>query len=245
MDTAILIIAYEAAATIEKLLDRVPTEVAGKPPFLLISDDASTDDTSEVARQWLATHPQVRAKVVHQPTNLGYGGNQKFCFQWAVDEGFDVGVLLHGDEQYPPEMIDELVRPIVTGEADAVYGSRMMTEGGARDGGMPMDRYVGNRVLSRVFNWFVGTDFTEWFSGFRAYSTDLLASSDLHALPQGFDFDVAITIEAVASGRDVIEIPIPTHYGDELSRVPLLRTGLVDLSHAVDYWRDRRRERRA
>ena len=236
-----MIIAYEAADCIERLLDRIPSTIGGTAPQLLISDDASGDATAKVATAWLDANPTLEGEVVSQPTNLGYGGNQKYCFERVIGSGADVAVLLHGDEQYPPELIDDLVAPIADARADVVYGSRTMTAGAARAGGMPLNRFLGNRFLSRVFNALAGTDFTEWFSGYRAYSVPALAELDLDSFPDGFDFDVAITIELTARGRTIVEVPMPTHYGDELSRVPLLRTGRADLGHVFGYWRARRR----
>lgn len=241
MKTGILVVAYESEGCIKQLLDRIPETIVGVPPTILVSDDASTDGTADVAEQWAADRPERAVTVIRQPVNLGYGGNQKYCFEWAAAEGADYSVLLHGDEQYPPERIEDLVSPLAAGEADGVYGSRMMTRGGARAGGMPLNRYLGNLALSRLFNRLAGTDFTEWFSGFRAYRTDTLAALDLEGLPGGFDFDAAITLELVEAGFRLSEVPIPTRYGDELSRVPLLRTAFADIGHALALRRARRR----
>lgn len=246
MRTVIVVVAYEAEGCIEQLLDRIPPEVGGRAPRILVSDDASTDRTAIMAEAWAGRNPTRQVTVVRQPRNLGYGGNQKFCFDWAERNGAEVTVLLHGDEQYPPELMAELVEPVLAGDADAAYGSRMMHSGGAREGGMPINRFVGNVALSRLFNTLAGTGFTEWFSGFRAYRTVDLAEMDLRTLPDGFDFDMAITLRLVEMGRSVVEVPIPTHYGEELSRVPLLRTGLADIGHAAaSRWRSLRRGRPA
>lgn len=242
MQIAVTVVAYEAAETIEGVLDRIPDTIDGRPPSVLISDDASTDNTFELAQKWAARNPDLDVEVAHQAVNLGYGGNQKALYQWAHDRGADIVLLVHGDGQYPPEMADPLVAAIVAGEADAVHGSRMILPGGAKRGRMPIDRRIGNRVLSRTFNWLSSAELTEWFSGFRAYRVDrLMAIPDLHDLPDGFDFDTAITLRLLENGDRIAEVAIPTHYGDEISRVPLLRTGLAGLAHAIEHRRHHRR----
>ena len=240
MQIAVTVVAYEAADTIEGVLDRIPTTIGGHVPSVLISDDASSDHTAELAEKWAARNPHFDVEVTHQPVNLGYGGNQKALYQWAHDRGADVALLVHGDGQYPPEMADQLVAPLLAEQADAVHGSRMILPGGAKRGRMPIDRRIGNRVLSRTFNVLSGSELSEWFSGFRAYRVDrLMAIPDLHGLPDGFDFDTAITLRLLENGDRIAEVAIPTHYGDEISRVPLLRTGVATIGHALTHWRRR------
>lgn len=242
MQIAVTVVAYEAADTLEEVLDRIPATIGGTTPWVLISDDASADNTFELAEKWAANNPHFEVEVTRQRVNLGYGGNQKVLYQWAHDRGADIAILVHGDGQYPPEMADELVRPLLAGSAEAVHGSRMILRGGARQGRMPIDRRIGNRVLSRTFNFLSRTRLSEWFSGFRAYRIDrLMAISDFHRLPDGFDFDTAITLRLLENDDRIAEVAIPTHYGDEISRVPLLRTGLAGLAHAIEH---RRRGRR-
>lgn len=233
MKIALTVVAYEAAASIEAVLDRIPREVAGAAPLVLVSDDASTDNTHDLVGKWSERHPEVTLDRVHQPVNLGYGGNQKAMYRWAIEHEADVVVLLHGDGQYPPEMCADMVAPILHGGADAVHGSRMILPGGARKGHMPLDRYLGNKALSHTFNLLSGARLTEWFSGFNAYRTETLDRIDLDTLPQGFDFDAAMSLRLLAHGATITEVAIPTHYGDEISRVPLLRTGLASTAHAL------------
>lgn len=238
MQIAVTVVAYEASDTIEGVLDRIPATIDGRVPWVLISDDASSDNTFDLAEKWAARNPHFEVEVTHQPVNLGYGGNQKALYQWAHDRGADIALLVHGDGQYPPEMAADLVAPLVAGEADAVHGSRMILPGGAKRGRMPIDRRIGNRVLSHTFNFLSGSQLSEWFSGFRAYRIDrLMAIPDLHDLPNGFDFDTAITLRLLENDDRIAEVAIPTHYGDEISRVPLLRTGLAGLAHAIEHWR--------
>ena len=128
-------------------------------------------------------------------------------------------MLLHGDGQYAPEVMGDLVAPIVEGRADAVFGSRMMTKGGARDGGMPMYKYVGNRILTTSQNALTGLRLSEWHSGYRAYRVSALADLPFVGNSDGFDFDTEIILQLHAARKTIVEVPIPTYYGDEICRV--------------------------
>jgi glycosyltransferase involved in cell wall biosynthesis len=231
----IVVIAYEASSTITEVLDRIPTLVAGRAPAVLVSDDASTDTTAQVAREWVRSSGRDKVLVVRQERNLGYGGNQVAGYRWAQQHGFTAVVSLHGDGQYPPEAIPALVAPLLEGRADAVFGSRMTDRRGARDGGMPLSRRIGNRALSSVQNALTGASLTEWHSGLRAYRTSVLADLDLHTLPTGFDFDTAITLRILSNGGRLEEIPIPTRYADEVSYIDPWSTGLRILARTVRY----------
>src|SRR4051812_29948278 len=148
MKVGVLIVAYNAETTLVSVLDRIPADLRARLAEVLVHDDHSTDDTFAVATAYLHSGTELALTVLRHPANLGYGGNQKVGYTYAIDHGWDVAVLLHGDGQYAPEVMEDLVAPIERGEADAVFGSRMMTPGAARNGGMPLYKYVGNRVLS-------------------------------------------------------------------------------------------------
>jgi glycosyltransferase involved in cell wall biosynthesis len=228
----IVVIAYQAESTIEEVLHRLPDDVGGGPPAVLVSDDASTDRTAELARCWAETRPG-QVAVVRQPRNLGYGGNQLAGYTWAIEIGVGAVACVHGDAQYPPEALPELVAPLLAGEADAVFGSRMIDRGGARRGGMPLTRRVGNRVLSGAQNLLTGERLSEWHSGLRAYRCDLLAEVGLDGLPNGFDFDTAITLRLIEHHARLAEVPIPTRYAGEVSYIDPWSTGLRILGHTV------------
>lgn len=234
---AIVVLAYEARTTIVDVLDRIPDDVASSVGAILVSDDASADDTAVLARRWGLTRPDVDLHVVRQPANLGYGGNQRFCYQWASRNAYDHAIMVHGDGQYAPELIEAMVRPLLSGHADAVFGSRMLDRHGARRGGMPLYKRVGNRVLTRVQNQATGIRLSEWHSGYRAYSLSALEQIELDDLSAGFDFDTQIILAMTDVGGRVSEIAIPTHYGDEKCRVNGLR-------YAADVTRDVVRYRR-
>jgi len=213
----VLVVAYNAEQTIAPTLDRIPTDFREQVAEILVLDDASADHTLEVAEAYRDQHPDLPITVLTQPRNLGYGGNQKSGYRYAADHGWDVVVMLHGDGQYAPEALGDMVAPITEGRADAVFGSRMM--GGALRGGMPIYKYAGNRVLTALQNRLAGLDLTEWHSGYRAYRVESLADLALEANSDGFDFDTEIILQLHAAGHRIVEIPIPTFYGEEICYV--------------------------
>jgi 2-polyprenyl-3-methyl-5-hydroxy-6-metoxy-1,4-benzoquinol methylase len=158
--------------------------------------------------------------VIHHEKNLGYGGNQKAGYQYFMDKGFDIVVLLHGDGQYAPEILAHLYHPIVMGEASAVFGSRMMkTYGGPLKGGMPLYKYAGNRILTVMENWTLGLNLTEFHSGYRAYDLHALRKIRTEEMTNDFHFDTEIIIKLQHQGLQIKEVPIPTYYGSEICYV--------------------------
>ena len=214
----VLVVAYNAAVTLAHTLDRLPQSFTETVTAVLICDDASADATYEVSLAYRSASP-LPITVVRHPENLGYGGNQKAGYDWAISHGLDFVVLLHGDGQYAPEHIESLVEPLARGEADAVFGSRMMERGRALHGGMPLYKYVGNRILTGFQNRVTGMQLSEWHSGYRAYRVAALAELDLDSFSNGFDFDTEIILGLHASGARITEVPIPTYYGDEICYV--------------------------
>jgi 2-polyprenyl-3-methyl-5-hydroxy-6-metoxy-1,4-benzoquinol methylase len=220
----ILVVAYNAATTLGWVLDRIPQDFRPRITSILVSDDHSKDDTHVVGLEYQARGDHgLPLVVVRQPRNLGYGGNQKYGYRWAVEHGLDIVVLLHGDGQYAPELLADIVDPIAAGDADVVMGSRMMTKGRARAGGMPLYKLIGNRVLTTVQNGLTGLDLSEWHSGYRAFSVAMLAAIPFEANSDDFDFDTEVLLQLHASGARIAEVPIPTYYGDEICYVDGLK----------------------
>jgi glycosyltransferase involved in cell wall biosynthesis len=227
----VLVVAYNAAGTLAGTLDRIPVAFRDRIDEIIVMDDASGDETFAVGADWARRNHLVRTTVLRHTKNLGYGGNQKAGYRLAIEHGLDVVVMLHGDGQYAPEAMPELVGPLLRDEADAVFGSRMLTKGGAQAGGMPRYKYLGNRVLTGLENRLLGADLSEWHSGYRAYSTAALRTVPFEANSDGFDFDTQIIVQLVHGGRRIVEMPVPTHYGDEVCHVN-------GLAYAKDVVRD-------
>jgi len=216
----IIVVAYNAASTLAKVLDRIPRDFIPRITQILICDNASEDQTYLVGLGYKQVDGrQLPLEVLRNPRNVGYGGNQKIGYEWAIEHELDIVVLLHADGQYAPEMLPEIVAPLERGEADAVFGSRMMTPGGARKGGMPIYKVIGNKVLSTIENRLAGTDLSEWHSGYRAYSVAALRDVPFQRNTDEYDFDTEIIIQFHEAGKRIMEIPIPTYYGDEISYV--------------------------
>jgi glycosyltransferase involved in cell wall biosynthesis len=214
----VLVVAYNAASTLAKVLDRIPAAVRPDIEEVIVSDDHSQDSTYLVGLgyQQLSDLP---ITLIRQPTNLGYGGNQKAGYQLAIDHGLDIVVMLHGDGQYAPESLPDLLAPLLADEADAVFGSRTMIKGAARKGGMPLYKFVGNRILSRFENAALGTSLSEFHSGYRAYSVSALKQLSFEKNSDVFNFDTQIIIQLHDAGMRIAEVPIPTYYGDEICYV--------------------------
>ncbi len=236
--------ARNAGKTLERTYDAIP---AGWVDEVILVDDKSTDDTVEVART-LPLH------VIWHPHNVGYGGNQKTCYLWALQHDAEVVVMLHPDGQYEPTTIPKLVEPILRGEADLVLGSRL-ADGprAALNGGMPVWKLIANRGLTVAENAMLGTELTEMHSGFRAYSRDLLINVPFLRNSLDFSFDSEMLMQASHFGYRLAEVPTRTIYFDDASSVgfkPSVIYGLKTLwagarlmLHRSRIWRSRKYER--
>jgi glycosyltransferase involved in cell wall biosynthesis len=232
----ILVVAYNAESTLENVLSRIPVEFIPSISVILICDDASQDGTFTIGQQVQAARQDLPIELIRHPVNLGYGGNQKAGYRWMIDNNFDVVVLLHGDGQYAPEFLPKMVDPIVRGDADVVFGSRMMTPGTALQGGMPKYKFLGNKILTFWQNRMAQVQLSEWHSGYRAYSTAALAKTAFEDNADYFDFDTEIILQMIEARQRIVEIPIPTFYGDELSRVNGIKYGWRVARHTA-LWR--------
>ncbi len=234
----ILIVTFNAVTTLNKVLKRITPQVWKNVEEIAVFDDASQDATYELAMGIKALRQLPKLIVLKHQQNLGYGGNQKAGYRYFIEKGFDIVVLLHGDGQYAPEILAHMYQPIVAGQADAVFGSRMMkTYGGALRGGMPLYKYAGNRILSAFENAALGMHLTEFHSGYRAYSLAALRKIDFSRMTDDFHFDTEIIIKLHHQGYTISEVPIPTYYGTEICYVN-------GLKYARDVFRAVRRYKR-
>ena len=234
MKIGVLIVAYNAKDTLVRVLDRIPSDFAQQIDSILVCDDASTDNTHQVGLEY-KSGSNLPLTIVRHEINLGYGGNQKTGYQWALEKNLDAVILLHGDGQYAPEYLPQMIEPITSGRADVVFGSRMITQGGARKGGMPLYKYVGNKILTYLQNSLAKVSLTEWHSGYRAYSVSALRKVNFLKNSDYFDFDSQIILQMIGARQRITEIEIPTFYGDEISRVNGIKYGLKILIHTLKF----------
>ncbi len=232
----IFIVAYNALTTLSKVLKRITPDVWRNVEQVVVFDDASQDETYELAVGIQAMTNLPKLRVLKHSKNLGYGGNQKAGYRYFIEQGFDVVVLLHGDGQYAPELLSHMYAPLVRGEADAVFGSRMMKDfGGPLKGGMPFYKYAGNRLLTAFENRALGLNLTEFHSGYRAYNLHALSQIKLDSMTDDFHFDTEIIIKLHHQNFLILEVPIPTFYGDEICYVNGLKYAKAILRAVVRY----------
>jgi glycosyltransferase involved in cell wall biosynthesis len=211
--------AYNAEKTLERTYHDLPMDWVDE---VILVDDASRDRTVEVSRR-LGIHT-----LVH-PQNRGYGGNQKTCYREALARGAGIAVMVHPDHQYDPRVIPDLVRPLLAGECDAVFGSRMLG-GRPLEGGMPKWKYLANLFLTALANATFYVFLSEYHSGLRAYSRRYLEAVDLEANSDDFVFDTEIIAQGVWKGMRIREIPIETRYFEEASQIGFGRSVVYGLS---------------
>jgi glycosyltransferase involved in cell wall biosynthesis len=208
--------AMNAAKTLEDTYRSIPMDWVDE---VILVDDASRDETVELAKR-LPLH------VVWHPHNVGYGANQKTCYLEALQREADAVVMLHPDGQYPPELIPEMVRPILEGEADLVLGSRLAVPGMALANGMPRWKYAANRFLTTIENGVMGTDLSEAHTGYRAYSRQMLLTVPFLRNASDFSFDSEVLMQAAHFKMRIKEVPAPGKYFDDASSVGF-STGVV------------------
>jgi glycosyltransferase involved in cell wall biosynthesis len=219
----IFVIAYRAESTLKQVLERIPVALFSDFDCeILVVDDASNDRTFSIGTEFKEAHSHMRnmrMTVLRNEYNQGYGGNQKVGYSYAIAEKFDFVAMVHGDGQYAPEELPKLVEPLRRGEADAVFGSRMLERFGALKGGMPLYKYAGNKILTAIQNGLLGTKLSEFHSGYRIYSVAMLARIPFRLNSNDFHFDTEIIIQLLNAKAKIQELPIPTYYGDEICHV--------------------------
>ena len=208
--------AYNAAKTLEDTFRKIPE---GYFDEIVVVDDFSRDDTTELAKR-------LNLKAIRHPHNVGYGGNQKTCYMEALRDRAEIVVMLHPDGQYDPAIVPDMVKPIAQGSADMVLGSRMMTPGGAKAGGMPLWKRIANAFLTAVENLVMRRQFTECHTGYRAYSRTFLETVPFLRNSNNFVFDTEVIFQAVHFGQRVVEVPVSTRYFSDASSVGF-RVGVV------------------
>jgi glycosyltransferase involved in cell wall biosynthesis len=210
--------AYNAGRTLERTISEIPAEVVDE---LLLVDDASGDDTVEVAER-------LGIPCVVHSINRGYGGNQKTCYREALNRGADIVVMLHPDYQYSPKLIGAMAWLAASGEFDIVLGSRILGKG-ALSGGMPRYKYISNRALTAFQNILLGLKLSEYHTGYRTFTREVLETLPLLECSDDFVFDNQILAQAARFGFSIGEISCPTRYFPEASSINFSRSVVYGL----------------
>jgi len=201
--------AYNASSTLKKTYSDIPSTLRH---HLILVDDGSLDNTVSMAKKLGIT-------VFQHSRNLGYGGNQKTCYYEALKLKPDVVIMLHPDYQYDASLTTELIRPIIEGRYDAMFGSRIRTRREALAGGMPWYKYFFNRLITPIENVVLGVNFSEHMSGFRAYSKKVLTTVPFGRMSNDFIFDQEFMASTISFGFRVGEIPVPVRYYSDSSSI--------------------------
>jgi len=214
--------AYNAAKTLLQTYEDIPKDIVKE---MILVDDKSHDETVKIAGELGLT-------IFEHPQNRGYGGNQKTCYQNALEHGAEIVVMLHPDYQYDPKLIGKMVRPIIDGDADVVLGSRML-DGSAIPGGMPKYKYAANKFLTFCENTVLGLSLSEYHTGYRAYSRKVLTTIPFHKNSDNFVFDQEFLIQAKFFGFRIAEIACPCKYMADASSINFKNSSVYGLSTLV------------
>ncbi|HJX71557.1 MAG TPA: glycosyltransferase family 2 protein, partial [Bacteroidales bacterium] len=220
--------AYNAEITLEQTYREIPMDIVDE---VILVDDLSSDNTIKKAREIGIRH------VIEHESNKGYGGNQKSCYDKALELDSDIVVMLHPDYQYTPKLIHSMCYIIADGLYDAVLGSRILGKG-ALKGGMPFYKYLSNRVLTFAQNLLMNQKLSEYHTGFRAFSRRVLESINYHANSDDFIFDNQLIAQIFMAGFEIAEVTCPTRYFPEASSINFRRSmkyGLGVLGVSLSY----------
>ncbi|MFZ4855025.1 MAG: glycosyltransferase family 2 protein [Desulfuromonadaceae bacterium] len=229
--------AYNAEKTLRQTYSELPLEYVDE---VVLVDDASRDNTAGVA-------DELGIRTIIHPVNGGYGANQKTCYRAALELGADIVVMVHPDYQYSPLLVTAMASMIASGHYDVVLGSRILG-GGALKGGMPRYKYIANRLLTAFENLILGAKLSEYHSGYRAFSRQLLETLPLEINSDNFVFDNEMLVQSVAFGFHIGEISCPTKYFPEASSIsfwPSVRYGVGVLATVGKYVLHRNHVRRS
>lgn len=225
--------AYRAALTLERTYREIPFDIVDD---VVLVDDKSPDNTAEVAAQIGIRH------IVRHAVNRGYGGNQKSCYAKAMELGADIVVMLHPDYQYTPLLVHSMAAMIAYDVYPVSFGSRILGKGALR-GGMPMYKYIANRFLTMFQNVMIGQKLSEYHTGYRAFSKEVIQSIDFSHNSDDFVFDNEMISQIFMNGYEIGEITCPTKYFEEASSINFSRSmkyGLgvlrVSLVHRLHKW---------
>ncbi len=226
MKILIFVPAYNVEKKIYSVIKRIPNSIFNSNEiYILIINDASTDKTSEEIER-VKNNFQYTIKVHSPSNNLGYGGVQKYAFKYSIENNYDYLIMLHGDGQYAPEELPNFIERFNDGKFDAIFGSRMKSYKSALKGGMPFYKFLGNIGLTFIQNIILGSKISEFHSGYRTFKVSSLKKIEFEDKADYYHFDTEIIIEFLKKKFNILEIHIPTHYGDEVSHLKSIPYGL-------------------
>jgi glycosyltransferase involved in cell wall biosynthesis len=231
---AVVLPAFNAGSTLEQTFHEIPRDVVDD---IILVDDGSTDNTIEIARKLGIK------EIIQHESNLGYGGNQKTCYRRALELKADIIVMLHPDYQYTPKLLPSMCYLIANGVYSVVLGSRILGRG-ALKGGMPLYKYMANRILTLIQNMLMGQKLSEYHTGYRAYAKEVLERIDFERNSDDFVFDNQLLAQISFLGYEIAEITCPTKYFNEASSINFIRSvkyGMGVLSTSLSYFLHKRR----
>ncbi|MGZ5281958.1 MAG: glycosyltransferase family 2 protein [Bacteroidia bacterium] len=211
--------AYNAAQTLKMTYEEIPFDIVDE---VILVDDASRDHTVEVGKSLGIKH------IIRHEKNKGYGGNQKSCYDKALEIGGDIIIMLHPDYQYTPKLIPSIAHLLASDLYPVVFASRILGKG-ALKGGMPLYKYIANRFLTLTQNILINQKLSEYHTGYRAYTREVLETIDYHLNSDDFVFDNQITAQIFYAGFEIAEITCPTKYFDEASSINFKRSSIYGL----------------
>jgi len=220
--------AYNAEKTLEQTYKDIPKKLVDE---IILVDDCSTDNTVEIAKK-------LKIKTITHKKNKGYGGNQKTCYDAALKDGADIVVMIHPDYQYDPKILEDMIFPIATNRVKAVFASRFLYARDPLKGGMPLYKYISNRFLTFIENVILRTNLSEFHTGYRSYSKELLKSINYRQLSDNFVFDTQIIIKIILNKFRIREVPVETKYFKDASSIgfwPSVVYGLSILRELCKY----------
>lgn len=215
----IVLPAYNAALTLEQTYREIPFDIVDD---VVLVDDASKDDTVQKGKELGIRH------IISHPKNRGYGGNQKTCYNKALELGADIIIMLHPDYQYTPKLIAAMASIIANDVYPVVYGSRILGKG-ALKGGMPIYKYIFNRCLTLFQNILINQKLSEYHTGYRAFSKEIFTKIDIEANSDDFVYDNQMTAQIFMAGYDIAEVTCPTKYFDEASSINFRRSSIYGM----------------
>lgn len=216
---AVVLPAYNAGYTLERTYAEIPLDIVDE---VILVDDKSTDDTIAVAQKLGIKH------IINHQNNRGYGGNQKSCYDTALSLGADIVIMVHPDYQYTPKLVHAMAQIIAQGVYPVVFGSRILGTG-ALKGGMPYYKYVANRLLTTFQNILIGQHLSEYHTGYRAFSAEVLKDISYRKCSDDFVFDNQITSQIFMRGYEIAEVTCPTKYFEEASSINFKRSSIYGL----------------